>query len=215
VRQPERGTNNLVWIIHTAVDGGARRGGAYVLRIHQNAAGPQVAAEHRLLAALAERTNLSYDVPVPLPSRDGRTVVTTPHGLASLTPSIPGDHPRGDLRELELAGAALGELDNALAALPEELAPFDWGSRTLGEIHPRVRSAAELAAELVSLLPDEPAVTWFAERAAQIEAETVPLSAASSTGCATGRRSTGSPASSPCRGDRAPAAAHRPSASPS
>ena len=163
VRQPERGTNNVVRIIH--VDGSA-----YVLRIHQNASATQVAAERRLLTALTD-ARLSFEVPISMLTTDGQPTVVTPDGLASLTPWIPGDHPPRDRHGLQLAGSALGELDAALAELPADLAPIDWSSRPLSAIHPHVPNLDALATELGQALPTEPSARWFAERAPEIEAE--------------------------------------------
>lgn len=164
VWQPERGANNMVRIIRAGA-------GRYVLRFHPNATAAQVAAERRLLVALAD-AGLSFEVPVPMLSHDGRTAIPTPYGPASLTPWTPGDHPSRNRPGLELAGAALGELDAALAGLPADLAPIDWSSRSLSEIHPLVPNLDALAAELIQVVPAEESARWFAARAAEIEAET-------------------------------------------
>ena len=165
MRQPEHGTNNLVRIVDTGTS-------RFVLRIHHNATIAQVAAERRLLTALADNARLSFRVPVPMLTTDGRPAVATPHGPASVTQWIPGDHPSRDREGLELAGIALGELDTALAALPADLAPTDWSSRSLSAIHPHVQDLGALAAELTKVLPTEPSARWFADRAPEIEAET-------------------------------------------
>jgi homoserine kinase type II len=164
VRAPGRGTNNVVRIIHTATS-------AYVLRIHQNATAQQVAAERRLLTAVSG-TGLPFDVPVSMLTEDGRVTVATAYGPASLTPWTPGDHPTRDSRGLLQAGAALGQLHLALAALPARLAPTDWSTRTLDAIHPHVSDLEVLAADLIRALPTEPAARWFADRAPEIEART-------------------------------------------
>ena len=161
---PDRGTNNLVRI----VDAGGSR---HVLRWHQNATTEQIEAEHRLLTTLVAARRLTFRVPEPIATVDGRWTVTTARGPVSLTSWIPGDHPARDRSGLELAGSALGELDLALAGLPLDLAPTDWSTRTLSEVHPLVTDVAELATALVAALPAEPAARWFAERAAAIETD--------------------------------------------
>ena len=164
VQAPDRGTNNQVRILDA---GGSR----YVLRWHQNATAEQIEAEHRLLAALVAARRLTFRVPEPIETADGRWTVTTARGPASLTSWIPGDHPARDRPGLELAGSALGELDLALAELPLELAPTDWSTRPLSRVHPLVTDVADLATALVAALPAEPSAHWFAERVAAIEAE--------------------------------------------
>jgi homoserine kinase type II len=164
VKAPERGTNNLVRIVHTATS-------TYVLRIHQNATAQQVAAERRLLTALAD-AGLPFEVPVPMPTVDGRPTLATEYGPATLTQWTPGGHPARDSRGLGLAGAALGQLHVALASLPVRLAPTDWSTRPLNAIHPHVTDLDELAAEMMRALPTEPGARWFADRAPEIEART-------------------------------------------
>lgn len=148
IRIVEHGTNNAVRIIESG-------GASYVLRVYHNLAPATIAAEHRLLAALAD-CDLSFGVPRAIPTPTGATTVETPTGPAALTPYFPGRHPhRDDLAEVELAGAALGELDAALAELPAELAPTDW-RRAMNTMHPAVPDFDRLADDLVPLVPDRP-----------------------------------------------------------
>jgi homoserine kinase type II len=146
--EPMGGTNNRSWRVETA-------GGAYILRAHQNEGNlAHVSYEHVLLARLARR-GLSFRVPVPLPSRAGRTLQPISGDEASTTylslfPVIPGRHPQaGSVDEARTAGAAVGELDAALA--PFSLDPGDPVVLThahLDRIHPLVPSALDAIREL-------------------------------------------------------------------
>jgi homoserine kinase type II len=145
---PDRGTNNLVWLIDDT----------YVLRAYQNLEVSRIEAELRLLEALRGVDGLPFAVPVPIASTSGRTVVGTTQGPAVLFPMLPGrTAQRTDPREVELTGEALGHLDLALAKLPHELAPIDWRG-SLDTIHPAVPSVADLCTELECLLPGEDGV---------------------------------------------------------
>jgi len=160
VTRPDQGTNNLVWLVQVA-------GAGYVLRIHCNAGPEQIELEHVLLAELGRR-ELSFAVPAPIPAQDGRTVVATDLGPASLYRRLPGDHPPRTAAGLTLAGQALGELDAALAGIASEFVPIDW-RRSLNAIHPAVPDLDELAADLRREL--SPAETeWFAQQAAETDA---------------------------------------------
>src|SRR4051812_47324841 len=79
IKRPDRGTNNLVWYVNDA----------FVLRVHQNITEERVGAEHRLLEAL-RTVGLPFDVPEPLRTANGRTVVSTADGPAALYPLLPG-----------------------------------------------------------------------------------------------------------------------------
>jgi homoserine kinase type II len=119
-----RGTNNRT----LRVTAGDRH---WFLRISQNLTAAQVEAEHRLLARLA-RAGLPFAVPAPVPLPDGGTVTGTPRGPASLCEQIPGVPP--DLSQeaaLERLGRAAAELSDALAAVPPQDAPYDWGDNPL------------------------------------------------------------------------------------
>ncbi len=158
VRRPEHGTNNQVWLTDDLV-----------LRVHHHADAERILAEHRLLEALSH-SGLSFEVPAPVPTREGSTLATTDLGLAALYPRLPGDHPPRTTNSLALAGAALAELDAALAELPANLAPIDW-RRPLADIHPALTDLDDLAADFHNELPDPELARWFAERAPEIEEE--------------------------------------------
>ncbi|GAA5023790.1 hypothetical protein GCM10023317_69040 [Actinopolymorpha pittospori] len=144
MHHPGEGTNNSLVVVEVA-------GASYVLRGYQNAAIARVAAEHRFLAALAA-AGLPFAVPSPIPTPDGRTCVPTPNGPAALFHYLPGRPPRRDAGTLVVAGRMLGDLDRALAALPNAVSPYDW-RHPLSEVHPAVPDLAELAAALATALP--------------------------------------------------------------
>jgi Ser/Thr protein kinase RdoA (MazF antagonist) len=135
------------------------------LRLYQNR--PDVAAvayEHRLLAALA-RMDLSFAIPAPLRARSGETLVTCAAAgetgertWAALFPLLPGEHwQRGDPAVARACGAALAELDVALAALPDLGLPAR--GPTYGEmerIHPLVPEPLALP-DALPVAPDETA----------------------------------------------------------
>jgi homoserine kinase type II len=160
-RQPDRGTNNLVWLIDDT----------YVLRVYQNLDVSRIEAELRLLEALREVDGLPFAVPVPIAGPSGRTVMGTAQGPAVLFPLLPGrSGVRTDRHEIELTGEALGHLDLALAKLPHELAPVDWRG-PLDTVHPAVPSVADLCTELERLLPGEDGVRRLREQAAASDEE--------------------------------------------
>lgn len=174
VRPAGPGTNNSV---HMVEAGGSR----YVVRGYQNQSGDRVAAEHRLLNALAE-VGLPFAVPQPLPTRDGATFVPTPNGPVAVFGYLPGRPAERTTRDLALAGEVLAALDLALAGLPSDLAPADW-RHPLSEVHPAVPDLGELAAELALVLPGEQGADpgWLHAAAERVDAmrvrwwETLPV----------------------------------------
>ncbi len=145
------GTNNRT----LQVTAGDRR---WFLRISQNLTAAQVEAEHRMLARLA-RADLPFAVPAPVPLPDGGTVTGTADGPASLCEQIPGVPP--DLSQeavLERLGRATAELSDALAAVPPQDAPYDWGDTPLppsdAAALARDLTAAGLDAERAGVLRD-------------------------------------------------------------
>jgi homoserine kinase type II len=127
--------------------------GRFMLHISETPhSADQVLGVHTLLTQLAGM-NLSFQVPVPIPARDGSTVVDVPGeggGLASLCRFIPGSHPDpGDISMTMRCGAALAELHEALAQLmpaptietPDQLGRVDG-------VHPLVPEPRQLLANL-------------------------------------------------------------------
>jgi homoserine kinase type II len=144
-----QGTNNLVMRIETSA-------GRHVLRLYGNHADAgRVEVELQILAAL-EAQHLPFAVPSPVPTRLGARYARIPTAdgevLAALSTWIAGDHPHGDdLAQAEAAGAALGRLDHALAAvrLAESEAVRTWRSYgDLAHCHPLVPEPLEAIATL-------------------------------------------------------------------
>jgi homoserine kinase type II len=113
------GLNN----VNTGIQTGA---GAYVVRVHDSLSYQDVGSidyEHRVLAWLSGQ-GLSFAVPVPLPTRDGARGFQGPAGWTSLAPKLPGSplavQPAYDPA---LLGAAVGELQMALAGCPTSPRP--------------------------------------------------------------------------------------------
>ncbi|MEV0286135.1 MULTISPECIES: phosphotransferase [unclassified Kribbella] len=151
VRAAGEGTNNTTFFV----------GDEFVLRIHRNTTVPDY--EHAVLRAL---DGLSFAVPVPVPADDGSTVVRREVDgdlvTASLSRRIPGEHPRrGDVVQAEACGAALAELDEALARLdPQTLPPRDEWDGDLTKVHRRVPDPGELIASLEGAVRREQ-VRWI------------------------------------------------------
>jgi Ser/Thr protein kinase RdoA (MazF antagonist) len=111
IRPTQTGTNNRTFVIETPA-------GAYLLRCSPNPGDlARVRHEHALLLQLHAR-RLSFAVPHPLASTAGETAVILGGGIATLFPVITGDHPEGgNVAHAAACGAALGELDAALATI--------------------------------------------------------------------------------------------------
>lgn len=155
VRDVDGGTNNAVRIVDDR----------YVVRTYQNLSPDQIAAEHRLVTALAEQADLPFAVPVPIPARDGRTAV----GATAVFPLISGRiATRDDLASIELAAAALCDLLRVMAELPLQLAPWDL-HLPLDRLRPEITDLDALRIELETLLPGDEGVAWFAEHIVPLE----------------------------------------------
>jgi homoserine kinase type II len=119
IARPDQGTNNQTFLVAQ----GDRR---FVLRISENLSVAQVHAEQRLLGWLRQ-ASLPFDVPEPVATTDGTTVIDTPVGPATLCRWLPGVRP--DLESeaaLERFGRAVGMLGEALRQVPPADAPQDW-----------------------------------------------------------------------------------------
>ena len=124
ISRPEHGTNNQTFLV-------ARAGQRFVLRISENLILAQVQAEQRLLRRLG-RAGLPFAVPEPLAATDGKTVIETPAGPATLSRWLPGVLPDfGSEAALERFGRAVGVLGQALQQVPPADAPQDWLSSPL------------------------------------------------------------------------------------
>lgn len=106
------GLNNSSMGIHTGA-------GDFVLKtltVHKDRA--MLRYEHALLAWLATQP-LSFQVPTPMPTRRGDTLVTTPTGYELLVPYVAGQRPHyTEAAQMEAMGAALAELHSVLAHYP-------------------------------------------------------------------------------------------------
>lgn len=147
------GTNSHVWRAELA------DGAAWGLRLIAPERLPRERYATRLLAALPERA-LSFAVPRPLLARDGAIFAPVPgdERMALLWPMLPGAHPDHTDRALaRAAGAALGELDRALAGLPDLTGPEHTPAppftdlAALGDPLALVASLPVLAAERAAL----------------------------------------------------------------
>jgi homoserine kinase type II len=148
------GSNNQTFTVRQ----GGRRG---VLRISQNLSAAQVRAEHRLLRRLRP-AGLPFAVPEPVPAADGRTVIETAAGPATLCRWLPGVHPDLDSEPaLERFGRAVGLLGEALRRVPFADAPRDWreddllpallGGASLDDLRHDLRAAGVSAGQAARL----------------------------------------------------------------
>ncbi|MGE5676010.1 MAG: phosphotransferase enzyme family protein [Mycobacterium leprae] len=136
------GINNLNYRVDTPA-------GAYFLKLYQNTADPvRITYEFDLLTRL-EQVGLSFQVPVPMPTPDGKRLVTveTPTGTSksALFRLIPGGPvAKGNLAHALASGAAYGELDAALARIPVDFAASPHaGWDRLDRVHPAVLDPEE------------------------------------------------------------------------
>ena len=115
----EQGVNNQTFLVR-------RRHQRYVLRVTPFLSVAEVSAEHRILRRLL-RSDLPFQVPVPVAAIDGRTVLDTAAGTATLCRWLPGVGP-GRVGELafERLGEAVGLMDAALAQVPLDDTVRDW-----------------------------------------------------------------------------------------
>jgi Ser/Thr protein kinase RdoA (MazF antagonist) len=115
----EQGTNNRTFL----VSHGQQR---YVLRISGFLSAAEVAAEHRVLRRLRQ-AGLPFQVPEPVAAPDGRTVIETPAGPATVCRWLPGSLPAMDGEAaFERFGRAMGLLGAALADVPLSDVLRDW-----------------------------------------------------------------------------------------
>ncbi len=137
------GTINQTFLV-----GGA--GDTHVLKLYGRDTNPaQLRYEHRILTGLGPAA-LPFSVPTPRPAASGQTLLPVPDAggaLASLFPLLDGEPARrGEPGHARQAGAAMGALYRALAAL--DIAPGDavlppWGD--LARVHPLVPDPRALA----------------------------------------------------------------------
>lgn len=147
------GTNNRAWLVET------RDGPSYVLRL---TAGLADLARIRYEAALLEAlhtTALPFLLPLPLLARTGDMLVPLEvdpgePGIAILAPLLPGQVPERNAANIALAGAALAQLDAALASIPSSELPVNTSTGRflygdLAHCHPLVSDPLEAIAQVL------------------------------------------------------------------
>ena len=146
--RPEQGVNNQTFLVQQG-------DGRFVLRVGRSGSVGQVRAEHRVLGRL-RRAGLPFEVPEPLPARDGGTLIETADGPVTVCRWIPGVRPDlEDIAMIERFGRAAGLLGDALADVPLEDVVDDWlrdplqvpGVTDLGEVCDDLRAAGVSAGE--------------------------------------------------------------------
>ncbi|MDA0710384.1 MAG: phosphotransferase [bacterium] len=127
-----QGVNNTIEGIHTG-------SGDYVLK-HYRAPHhiESIQYEHDLLKWLAEQS-LSFAVPTPIETPDGRSFYQDDDGYHVLMPLLPGQPVDcRNLIQVKAMGSALGELQSALIAHPLTPRPHAAIFGDLGHIHPLI-----------------------------------------------------------------------------
>ena len=115
----EQGVNNQTFLVRHRLQ-------RYVLRVTGFLTVAEVRAEHRILRRL-RRSELPFRVPEPVTAPDGRTVIETSAGPATLCRWLPGVRPGvGSELAFERLGRAVGVVDAALADVPIGAALREW-----------------------------------------------------------------------------------------
>jgi homoserine kinase type II len=145
--------------------------GDFVLRTH-NGEAAAIQYEHELLQWLAEK-DLSFAVPVPIPTCRGATMIQTQQGWRSLSVMLPGSRVEWrSLEQVEKFGTALGELHSALAHYPALSRP---GANPLSQLlhaHPWLSESHLLAPSHSRLLfssEDEQLLAWWRNELMEVD----------------------------------------------
>lgn len=162
-----QGSNNRIVGVRT-------RNGDFVWKryqpVHSEAS---IRYEHRLLGWLARR-GLPFALPVPMPTRQGDTLCAVEgrlHALFPLLPGGPADY--GDLSQLENVGAALAELQGALAEYPTCPRPDMAGFFQLSKTHPAIAAPHTLHPTDLKLPDVEPfasLLAWWRDEVTALQA---------------------------------------------
>jgi homoserine kinase type II len=131
-RNGQSGANNTTRFV-TVVDE------QYVLRVYETHQDEdKVKYEHAILVALAEMT-LTFSIPQPVRSRDGKTIVRTRDGkIASLFRFLVGVNPTLDeLAEIHSYGGTAGQLSPSLAHIQINQRPAYRPYYEIENTHPR------------------------------------------------------------------------------
>jgi homoserine kinase type II len=115
----QQGSNNQTFLVRDGLQ-------HYVLRVSGFLSVAEVRAEHRILGWL-RRSDLPFQVPEPVAAPDGRIVIATPAGPATVCRWLPGARPgmNGEAA-FERFGQAVGVLGAALAGVPLADTLRDW-----------------------------------------------------------------------------------------
>jgi homoserine kinase type II len=150
--------NNAVYLVDAD-------SGRYVLRVYHNHTDvARLDAEFMILLAL-QHAGLPFAIPAPIATSGGRyytrfTDAEQRGHMAALFPWLPGDHPdRQDIAAAFGAAVALGQLDQALAALSF---PRDQMAAPLGDFARRYPALADPIATLATLTSDTAAIDRIA-----------------------------------------------------
>jgi homoserine kinase type II len=136
----EQGVNNHTFLVRHRLH-------RYVLRVTGFLTVAEVSAEHRILRRL-RRSDLPFRVPEPVAAPDGRTVIETSAGPATLCRWLPGVRPGvGSEMAFERLGRAVGLIDAALAGVPLGVAVRDWRTDPR-RVRPQDPPVESLVAEL-------------------------------------------------------------------
>lgn len=166
-----KGTVNTTFFVEDKV-------GQFVLKIYDDSTKTQqICYEHSLLEYL-QSCNLSFQVPTPIKTELGETLVTIDRDSSilrvSLIPFISGQSAkRENLHHVRIAGGGLGELHDALAGFDSEgkLSQLpNWGN--LEHLHPLVTNPLEVP-KIIKL--DDISQKLIVESLAQILAATTNL----------------------------------------
>jgi homoserine kinase type II len=127
-----QGTNNTIIGIRT-------KDRDYVLKRYDVPHGIEgIQYEHTVLTWL-DKQDLSFAVPAPIKTTDGRTLDQDTNGHYALMPLLQGHRPgHQNPHQIEALGAALGELHTVLNTYPTTPRPHAVLFNDLGNIHPLV-----------------------------------------------------------------------------
>ena len=164
---PRQGASNTSAGIRTGA-------GTFVWKTYSDHHDPgSVLYEHRLLVSL-DTEGLSFCVPVPIPARGGEGLVRGPFGWGSLTRWFPGETiDPSDLDQVELMGAATGEIHTALARRPATPRPGWPLFRLLFDFPPPARDPFTVTPARLHLSPDpanDSPFEWWRDEAPRIKA---------------------------------------------
>lgn len=153
------GINNQVRLVETGA-------GRFLWKGYLAHADPVlILAEHRLLAWLAD-AGLPFATPIPVPTREGATLLPAPGGAgwrALFAWLAGGPLERRNPATIAALGAALGTLHRALARLPDGLRPPRTPYGELAQVHPLIPAPYTLTPTALGLPEVAPYVEQLAD----------------------------------------------------